>query len=120
MAYISAEDTKLIRQALKKVFPQFKFSVRNDRHTAIQVTILSGPVKFVDSDYSQLNQYYPENYNNSDILKQIIHIVNTGGTRPNYDNSDIMTDYFDVGYYVSINQGSWDKPYVCVAKNKAA
>jgi hypothetical protein len=28
-----------------------------------------------------------------------------------YDNSDIMTDYFDVAYYNNINIGKWDKPY---------
>lgn len=30
----------------------------------------------------------------------------------NWDNSDIMTDYFDVGWYIDINLGEWDKPYV--------
>jgi len=30
----------------------------------------------------------------------------------NHDNSDIMTDYFDVGWYISVRLGKWDKPYV--------
>ena len=29
-----------------------------------------------------------------------------------YDNSDIMTDYFDTAYYLNINVGQWNKPYV--------
>lgn len=29
-----------------------------------------------------------------------------------YDNSDIMTDYFDTAYYMEINVGKWNKPYV--------
>jgi hypothetical protein len=29
----------------------------------------------------------------------------------NHDNSDVQTDYFDVGWYVDVNIGSWDKPY---------
>ena len=33
----------------------------------------------------------------------------------NYDNSDVQTDYFDTGWYIDINIGSWDKPYTVVA-----
>ena len=29
----------------------------------------------------------------------------------NHNNSDISTDYFDVGWYIDINIGKWDKPY---------
>ena len=32
----------------------------------------------------------------------------------NYDNSDISTDYFDVGYYAYIAIGEWDKPMAVV------
>jgi hypothetical protein len=32
-------------------------------------------------------------------------------TVKNHDNSDIMTDYFDVGWYVNIYVGKWNKPY---------
>tara|TARA_R100000084_G_C4558630_1_gene103489 strand:+ start:30 stop:476 length:447 start_codon:yes stop_codon:yes gene_type:complete len=28
-----------------------------------------------------------------------------------YNNDDIMTDYFDSAYFMSINIGKWDKPY---------
>jgi hypothetical protein len=31
---------------------------------------------------------------------------------PYRDNSDIMTDYFDVSYYYNFHIGKWDKPYV--------
>lgn len=30
----------------------------------------------------------------------------------NHDRSDIQSDYFDVGWYVDINIGKWNKPYV--------
>jgi hypothetical protein len=29
----------------------------------------------------------------------------------NHDNSDPMTDYYDVGHYTKINIGKWDKAY---------
>jgi hypothetical protein len=32
----------------------------------------------------------------------------------NHDNSDIQTDYFDVGWYIDINIGAWNAPYTLV------
>lgn len=29
----------------------------------------------------------------------------------NYDNSDVQTGYFDVGHYVELRIGRWDKPF---------
>jgi len=29
----------------------------------------------------------------------------------NHNNSDIQSDYFDVGWYVNIQVGKWNKPY---------
>jgi len=30
----------------------------------------------------------------------------------NFDKSDVQTDYFHVGWYMSVNLGKWDKPYI--------
>jgi hypothetical protein len=30
----------------------------------------------------------------------------------NWDKSDIQSDYFNVGWYVDVNIGKWNKPYV--------
>jgi hypothetical protein len=32
----------------------------------------------------------------------------------NFDKSDIQSDYFHVGWYVSVNIGKWNKPYEVV------
>jgi hypothetical protein len=37
--------------------------------------------------------------------------LNTG----NHDNSDSQTDYFDVGWYVDVKVGKWNKPYIVEA-----
>ena len=42
------------------------------------------------------------------FLLELFQAMNKG----NHDNSDIMTDYFDVGWYVDVNIGKWDKPYI--------
>jgi hypothetical protein len=38
----------------------------------------------------------------------VIDAMNDG----NHDNSDIQSDYFDVGWYTHINVGRWNKPYL--------
>ena len=60
MAYLSAEDTKKIRTALKTNFKQFKFSVTRAHYTGVNITILSGPKDFGASNFNghlQLNEY---------------------------------------------------------------
>ena len=44
----------------------------------------------------------------TDFLSELIPSMNDG----NHDNSDIMTDYFDVGWYINVRVGKWDKPYI--------
>ena len=43
-----------------------------------------------------------------DFLLKLIEAMNLG----NHDNSDAMSDYFDVGWLAYINVGSWKKPYI--------
>jgi len=41
------------------------------------------------------------------FLSEVIPALNSG----NHDNSDPMTDYFDVGWYISVNVGDFKRPY---------
>jgi hypothetical protein len=43
-----------------------------------------------------------------EFLTEVLAAMNVG----NHDRSDIQTDYFDVGWYVEVNIGQWDRPYV--------
>lgn len=43
-----------------------------------------------------------------EFLKKAFAVLNNG----NHDNSDISTDYFDVGWYVNVRIGEWNKPYI--------
>ncbi len=57
MPYIRKETSKLIRNQLKKVFPQFKFSVRIEHHSSLVVTIKSGELDL--SPYrGGINEFY--------------------------------------------------------------
>jgi hypothetical protein len=42
-----------------------------------------------------------------DAVRELIDAMNYG----NHNNSDIQSDYFDVGWYVNLHIGKWDKPY---------
>lgn len=111
MAYITAEKTRLIKKNLMKAYPEFKFSVRNQHFTSVNVTILSGPVRFMNALQGQINEFHLDQYLHSDILEGMKAIINEG----NHDNSDIQSDYFDVGWYVNMSMGSWDKNYEVTA-----
>jgi hypothetical protein len=125
MAYISAEDVRHIRNALKKAYPNLKFSVRKSHHTAVDVAIIKGDIDFTplfEDGMSasaakrknvSINQYYPENYGEfTDLFKNIVTIMkNAAPNNKWFDKSDAMTDYFHTAYYMSLEVGRWDKPY---------
>lgn len=130
MAYINALKTAEIRKALKAAFPGYKFSVRNENHSSVHVKIVSAPIDLIglvqkeirhfgrivnneisERGYCQVNQYHIDTHfqpEAAEILNKIVAICNDG----NHDNSDIQTDYFDVGWYFHLSIGSWDKPFI--------
>jgi hypothetical protein len=107
MAYANKDQSKRVKAELTKEFPGYKFSVTVENYSSIVVSIMAAPVVFTHRPYEQLNHFYLERYQNSEILKRIKSIANKG----NYDKSDAMTDYFEVGFYLNINVGKWDKPF---------
>jgi len=136
MAYISTDEVKAVRVALKERFKnKLKFSVRREHYSSLQVSIVSGEINFYDGslDYEdrhnpnapshkfdgheQINEYYPENYGkHKTLFEDIVGIMKTApanikGGRAWYDNSDAMIDYFDTAYYTNISIGKWNKPY---------
>ena len=120
MAYISTEDVKKIRVALKEEFgKKLKFGVRkNAGHHSISVTIKSGEVDFSDlmrtpTEQIQVNHYHLQNYgDHKPLFEKIIEIIKTAPTEQWYDNSDSMIDHFDTAYYFSLSVGDWNKPYL--------
>jgi hypothetical protein len=109
MAYINSEKVAQIRASLKKALPEYKFSVRkNSGNHGVTVSIMAGPKRFAAADHSQLNHYRIEWYENADVLEKIVDIANDG----NHDNSEPQFDYFDVGWYIHLEQGRWNQPYV--------
>ena len=140
MAYINAEEVKAIRNLLKKELPEYKFGVRKGSGGhSVGVTFLKGPkfaphkvfdrYEHVEKDvdlnegYHQVNQYWVEENvgkKNAKVMNKVIEIIKTApmlaGGKEWYNNSDIMTDYFDVAYYFDINIGKdYQNGYVVAA-----
>ena len=136
MAYINAQNTKQIREALKKRFPNLKFSVTTEHYSSISVCIMAGDLDFsqalayVDKydgtvqefkGYRQINQYYLENYGEFEpLFTEIMDIIKNGSDRKWFDESDAMTDYFHTAFYIHLNVGKWNKPYIYNQLKKAA
>lgn len=111
MAYMSQEKkAKLaptIKTILKKHGVKGSIAVRN--HSTLVVNISKGSIDF-GGDRIQVNPYwYHEHFTGRplELLKELIPAMNDG----NHDRSDAQTDYFDVGWYIDVNIGQWNKPY---------
>jgi hypothetical protein len=129
MAYISAEDVRLIRKTLKDRFKNTKFSVKKEYNSSIRVTVLSAPAAFaVEADGTTcknctINQYHLDdpkfNYQHINVLKEIFHIIKTASPSNQwYDKSDPMTDYHHTAFFINLHQGQWNKPFQIVEPKK--
>lgn len=118
MAYMSQERKAELAPAIKAVLKKYgvKGSISVNNHSTLCVTLKSGKVDFMKDyggqvrDYIQVNPYwYQEHFEGKSkkFLSELIPAMMKG----NHDNSDIQTDYFDVGWYISVNVGKWNKSY---------
>lgn len=119
MAYVSKEmKTKLVAE-IKKVMPKdWKASYAIKNYSTLVVTISKAPIILTETfdDVRKDNQYSVNEYHfqshckDKEVLKTLENIINAMNGQ-NYDNSDRMTDYFDVGYYIELQFGSWKKDF---------
>ena len=123
-----AERAPAIKAILKKYNVKGTLAVRS--HMTLVLNIKSGAIDFignfnetVSSDFYlsargfikaekslDVNPYHYQNHFTGDakaFMQEVFAVMNDG----NHDRSDIQSDYFDVGWYVDVNVGSWDKPY---------
>jgi hypothetical protein len=137
MAYFNQERKQERAPAIKAILKKYgvKGSLAVHNHSTFVLNIKSGKIDFVENfiqtdgighgskmdqsqiEYIRKNQsldvnpyWYQEHYSGvaKAFLFEIFKAMNSG----NHDNSDIQTDYFDVGWYVDVNIGSWNKPYI--------
>ena len=130
MAYMSQEKKKELAPAINAVLKEFgvKGSIAVHNHSSLVVTLSEGVLDIVGNyqkvqnekngreicvggDHSVNPYWIDDNYTGK--VKTFLEKLKTAMMNGNHDNSDIMTDYFDVGWYVNIYVGKWNKPYVC-------
>jgi hypothetical protein len=122
MAYMSQEKKAKIAPVIKAICKKYgvKASLAVNNHSTLVLNVKSGSIDFI-KDYGdeesaakfgiQVNPYhYKSHFTGKSVkfLSEVIPAMNTG----NHDRSDAMIDYFDVGWYVDVNIGKWNKPYV--------
>jgi len=117
MAYINAQETAQIRNALKAAFPTIKFSVRKEHSMALHVSVMQGDLDLQDG---QINEYHLDKTSHPEFWNQVLDIIKTGSDRKWFDESDSQTDYFHTAFYIRMRVGQWNKPYVNTALKLAA
>lgn len=117
MAYFNQEMKAARADSIKKIFKKYrvKGSLSIRHHSTFVATIQSGAIDFLAQEpdskgYYQVNEYRIEDYY-SGVVKDFLLELKEAMCQGNWDRSDPMIDYFDVGWYVNINIGKWDKPY---------
>ena len=116
MAYVDQQKKKAISLVLKesmKKYPNVKYSLSVRNRMTICCTIKSGSACLNPnnkSDYS-VNTYHIDKFYSLEAA-EILNTIKDALNLNNHNNSDIMTDYFDVGHYIDISIGTYDKPYV--------
>ena len=133
MAYVSQELKSKLSPAIKAVCKKYgvKASIAVRNHMTLALNVKSGKIDFIGNSnrvcgadfyqvqrgfkpnttgYDQVNPYHFQNHYDGDaraFLSEVLAVMNDG----NWDKSDIQSDYFNVGWYVDVNIGSWNKPY---------
>jgi hypothetical protein len=133
MAYMSQEKKAQLAPGIKAVLKKFgmKGSISVNNHSTLVCNVSEGPLDIIGNMYEiamkkpdtfyardkapkpnhiQVNPYWiSENY--SGKVLQFVQALKDAMDVGNHDRSDIQTDYFDVGWYIDINIGKWDKPF---------
>ena len=109
MAYINAQETAQIRNALKIAFPTMKFSVRKQHSMSLHVAVLKGNIDLQDG---QINEYHLDKTSHPDFWNQVLDIIKNGSDRKWFNESDSQSDYFHIAFYIHMRVGEWNKPYI--------
>lgn len=109
------EVAQALRAELKAKFPGYVFSVVKDDVNHITLTLMKAPIfpfKDPNTTYKQVNQFHikssPELTTEAQEVMQAAYELTLAY---NFDDSDLMTDYFCVNFYLALGIGKWDKPF---------
>jgi hypothetical protein len=130
MAFVSQELKSKLAPKIKAICKKYKVkaSLAVNNHSTLVLNVQSSPIDFITNynetvstrpEYNrfspaersiQVNPYWYQDHFSGKakaFLSEVLPAMNDG----NFDKSDIQSDYFHVGWYVSVNIGKWNKPY---------
>lgn len=128
MAYMSQERKAELAPAIRAWCKSHgvKASIAVKHHSKLVVNIKSGSLDFCQNyfdvasekapitaqvpNHIQVNPYWAQDHFSGECREFIIGLLERMN-RGNHDKSDIQSDYFNVGWYVDVNIGSYNKPY---------
>jgi hypothetical protein len=139
MAYISKAEVQAKSAKLKEINKKYgvKATFSGSNSSTLQLTVSSGQIDFISdycdmivirnscfepqsiidnakkTKYIQINHYYLDTQF-SDVTLQYLEEVYALMKEGHYDESDVMTDYFNCSWYNSIHIGRWNKGYELV------
>ena len=133
MAFMSQERKAAIAPKVKTILRKYDLdgSLSVQDHSTLVLKIKSGSIDFIQNyretvaasqhrpleawqltDYVKANRYHLDSEFSGIALAAMRELADAM-MEGNHDNSDAYTDYFDVGWYISINIGTYAKPYQC-------
>lgn len=135
---MNQERKQKIAQTLKPILAKYKVkgSLRVRSHMTIVLTLKSGAIDFIGNSnrvcgndfyqvsrgfkpntngYDQVNPYHFQSHYDGVAKEFLTEALKALKSADWYDESDAMTDYFNTAYYVDVNIGNWDKPYILEA-----
>lgn len=127
MAYMSQEKKKELAPAIKAVLKKYgmKGSIAVRHHSTLVINISAGELDLLrgaNDTYRQVNVYHVVDCTEDPTIKafyrELLDITMGEGSGW-FDKSDLMTDYFHTAWYVDINVGHWDKPYIYIKEEAA-
>lgn len=134
MAHMNQEKKKALAPAIKAVLKKYnvKGTIGVRHYSSLVVNLRSGALDFIGvanadnkaaaewrgqephviKDNYQANPYYAHESGDETVANFFKELVAAMKGQMWYNNSDAQIDYFDTAYYLDINVGNWDKPYV--------
>lgn len=118
----TTEISQKIREYVKKVYPDCKFSVTThyaSMCSSIDVVLMSGPYAATTdgSGRVDVNEYHIERSSNLTAWAlAVLSDVNDFIKSYRWNDSDGMIDYFDTNFYYDISVGKYGKPYTVTSK----
>jgi len=115
MAFMNQERKKELAPGIKEILKKYhmKGSIRVNNHSTLVVSLTEGTIDFGTLKRQvSTNPYNIKNHYKGMAQKFLLELLDAMKGTIYYDRSDSQTDYFDVAYYISIDIGKWDKPYI--------